>query len=331
MERMTFSCSIPGHCTRKIMVVTPRRSRHRAISDDETVARELAEALVEALAGRERLVLLPAAVRAILRPQERRRLRERGRRVGGHVAFFDQRRLDRGRPPELETRRAEELELALERRHGRVGIHQPRVAQARRAPDASVAVGRHPDRRARALHRTHRDPRRPQLEVAALVVDRLAAPQPLDDLEALDEAADAILRILPERLIFDVAIAEADTEDQPAVGDDVERGELLGDLDGVVQGKQQDAGAEDHAARLGGDPRQRRDRLEVRERIGQVVLARPYRAEAHGTREAYLLDVLAEANGLRLLRQVLDGEAEAELHSGSLQTRPAGGSSVTMN
>src|SRR5262249_48272232 len=112
---------------------------------------------------------------------------------------------------------------------------------------------------------------------------------------------------------------------------DVERRELLGDLDGMVQGQQQDAGAEDHAARLGGDTREGGNGLKVREWIGQVVLARPHRAEAPRAREPHLLDVLAEANGLRLLRQMLDGEAEAELHSGSLQTRPAGGSSVKVN
>ena len=86
-----------------------------------------------------------------------------------------------------------------------------------------------------------------------------------------------------------------------------------------------------HAARVGGEAGEGRDRLEVRERIGQVVLARPDRAEADGTREPHLLDVLAKANGLRLLRPMLDGEAQAEPHSGSLQTRPAGGSSVRLN
>ena len=99
----------------------------------------------------------------------------------------------------------------------------------------------------------------------------------------------------------------------------------------MVQGEQEDAGAEDHAAGVGGQTREGGDRLEVRERIGQIVLARPDRAEADGAREPHLLDVLAETNGLRLLRQVLDGEAEAELHSGSLQTRPTGGSSVNVN
>src|SRR5262245_48076472 len=61
------------------------------------------------------------------------------------------------------------------------------------------------------------------------------------------------------------------------------------------------------------------------------MLARPHRAEPHGAGEPDLLDVLAEADGLRLLLTVLDGEAEAELHSGSLQTRPDAGSSVSVN
>src|SRR6058998_417523 len=37
------------------------------VADDEAVARELSEAGVECLPGRQRLVLLPAAVRAVLR------------------------------------------------------------------------------------------------------------------------------------------------------------------------------------------------------------------------------------------------------------------------
>ena len=101
-----------------------------------------------------------------------------------------------------------------------------------------------------------------------VVVDRLAAPQPLDHLEPLDQTADAIFGILSERAILDVAVAEADAEDQTTVGDDVEGRQLLGDLDGMMQGQQEHAGAEDHAARVGGEARERRDRLEVGERIG---------------------------------------------------------------
>src|SRR5262245_26653138 len=53
----------------------------RRITDDEAIARELAEAGVEALARRQRLVLLPATVGGVLGPDEGRRLRDRRRVV----------------------------------------------------------------------------------------------------------------------------------------------------------------------------------------------------------------------------------------------------------
>src|SRR5882724_469077 len=303
----------------------------RGVADDEAVACQLREARVEALAGGQCLVLFPAPVRGILRPEDRRRLRHGRRRLGRHVAFLDQRRLDGRRAPKLPPSAQKKLELTLERRERGVGVHEPGVAQPRGAPNTGVAVGGHPDRRAGTLHRAHRDPRGSQAEVPALVVDGFAAPQPLDDLEPLDEATDAVLRVVPQRAVLDVPIAETDAEDQPAVRDHVERRELLGDLDGMVEGQQENPGAQDHAASVGGEAREGRDRLEIGERIGQVVLARPHRAEADGARESDLLDVLAEADGLRLLREVLHGEAEAEPHSGSLHTRPATGSSVSVN
>src|SRR3989442_12027353 len=65
------------------------------VADQEAVARQLREARVEALAGRERLVLLPAAVRAVLRVQERRGFRERPGRLRRDVALLDERGLRR--------------------------------------------------------------------------------------------------------------------------------------------------------------------------------------------------------------------------------------------
>src|SRR6266545_2196742 len=303
----------------------------RGVADDEAVARQLVEARVEGLAGGQRLVLFPAPVRLVFRSEDRLRLRDGRRGLRRHVTLLDQRRLDRRRPPELASRGPKELELALERRELGVGVHQPGVAETRGAPDAGIAVGGEPDRRARALERAHRDARAAQAEVAALVGDGLAAPQPLDDLEALDQTTDALLRVVPHCQVLDAAVPEADTEDQVAVRNHVERRELLGDLDRVVQREQENAGAECHAPGVGGEAREGRDRLEVRERIGEIVLARPDRAEPDCARKPDLLDVLAEAGRLRLLGEMLNGEAEAELHSGSLHTRPAAGSSVSVN
>src|SRR5262245_48974030 len=85
------------------------------ITEDESITRQILEARVEAFAGRERLVLLPAPVRAVLLAEERRRLRRRSGRLRRHVALLDQRGLGGRRPAGLAPGSSEELELALER------------------------------------------------------------------------------------------------------------------------------------------------------------------------------------------------------------------------
>src|SRR5204862_1657467 len=302
----------------------------RRVADDEALARQLLEAPREGLAGGQRLVLLPAPVRTVLRVQERGGLRERRGRRRRDVALLDQRRLERGRAPELPTRRPEERLLALEGRERRVRVHQPGVAEARRAPDARVGVRRKPDGRAGALQRTQRDSHVAEAEVLALVAHRLAVPQLLDHLETLDEARDPRLRVLAHRLVLHVPVAEADAEDEPPARDHVERGDLLGNLDRVVEREEETARAERHAGGVGRDAPERRDRLEVGERGGEIVLARPHGGEAQRARQPDLLDVLLEPCRLRLVRKVLDREPEAELH-GSRHTRPGGGSSVKAN
>src|SRR2546427_9334808 len=94
---------------------------------------------------------------------------------------------------------------------------------------------------------------------------------------------------------------------------------------GMVERQEQAPRPERHAGGLGGDAGERRDRLEVGERVGEIVLARPDRGEPHGTREPDLLDVLLEAGRLRVLRQVLDREPDAELHSCGSRTPTGSG------
>jgi hypothetical protein len=183
---------------------------------------------------------------------------------------------------------------------------------ARRTPMSVLAAsqigGRGP------LQRWHRDPHLAQLEVLALIVDRLAAPQSLQGLQPLHEAADSLAGVHPHRLVLGVAIAKTEAHDQPPAADHVERGELLGEIDRLVQRQQQHAGAEHHALGLGRHACQRRQRLEVRERLGEIVLARPDGRKSDSASQAHLLDVLGEARGLRVLRAVLDREREAESH-----------------
>jgi hypothetical protein len=72
--------------------------------------------------------------------------------------------------------------------------------------------------------------------VSAGIAHGLARPEPLDDLDPLDEAAEPPHRVLAHGLILDVAVTEPDAEDEAPAADDVERGDLFGDLDGMVEG-----------------------------------------------------------------------------------------------
>src|SRR5437660_1187731 len=93
------------------------------------------------------------------------------------------------------------------------------------------------------------------------------------------------LRVLAHRLVLHVPVAEADAEDEPPARDHIERGDLLGDLDRVVKREEETPRAERHAGGVGGDPPERRDRLEVGERGGEIVLARPHGGEADRARQ----------------------------------------------
>ena len=142
--------------------------------------------------------------------------------------------------------------------------------------------------------------------MSARIAHGLARPEALDDLEPLDEAAEPPRRVLAHGLVLDVAVAEPDAEDEAAAADDVERGDLLGDLYGMMQGEEQDSGAERHGSGFGRDPREDRNRLEVGEGGREIVLAGPNGIEADGRRQSHLLEVLLEAAGLRVIRRVLD-------------------------
>src|SRR5205809_1206059 len=111
--------------------------------------------------------------------------------------------------------------------------HASAIRAARRTATSPLAAI--PDGRARALERGQRDAHVLQAKVSALVGDRLARPQALDDLERLDVAAHALLRVQVHGLGLGIAVAEADTEDEAAARDHVERRHLLGDVERLVE------------------------------------------------------------------------------------------------
>src|SRR5262249_36633344 len=173
-----------------------------------------------------------------------------------------------------------------------------------------------PDGWARTLERGQRDADVLQVKVAALVGDRLARKQALDDLERLDVTAHALFRVHVPGLGLDVAVSETDARNEPTPPEHLQPGHLRGDVERLVERQEQDASADRHAVGLRGDPPEHRKRLEVGERMREVVLAGEDQIEADGARQPYLLDVIPEALDLRVARPMLDREAEPELDHG---------------
>ena len=66
-----------------------------------------------------------------------------------------------------------------------------------------------------------------------------------------------------EGVELNVAVAQADAEDEVAPGDDVERRHCLRRVDGIVQVEQQDAETDRHLAGFCSEPRQEWHRLQL--------------------------------------------------------------------
>ena len=111
--------------------------------------------------------------------------------------------------------------------------------------------------------------------VGAVVGERVVGPQALEHVEALAEAAQALAPVdaVPGELVAGVALAEPDVD--AAVRQHVERGDVLGEADGVVQRQQQEVEADPHPFRPGGDGGGEGDDRRRVAVVGEVVLGEP--------------------------------------------------------
>src|SRR5262249_27096569 len=126
-------------------------------------------------------------------------------------------------------------------------------------------------------------------------------------------------------------------EQEAPAGDDVHEGADLGDLDRVVQGQEDQVGADRKAGCFDGDAleqRQLRIKMETRRR---VMLARPDRIEAERADQPRLLERLGEPPRRIVALGMLRVEINAELeHGGSCspdgaQRNPGEGSVARMS
>lgn len=116
----------------------------------------------------------------------------------------------------------------------------------------------------------------------ALERDLLLRPKLDEKREAFRQPAGAVAQVEAKSGELLGAPALGDGEHRPAIAHRVQRGNLLGKLDGVMEGQEHD-GPKAQMTCLSSEPGQGDEVLEPRLRIAEVVLAQPDRVEAQIT------------------------------------------------
>ena len=157
--------------------------------------------------------------------------------------------------------RGEACVRACDRLHGAA---QPCIAEARRTVDRDVSHAGHPQRRVGLLHRPRVHGERGERPEAALICRVLVLPYEPQDREGFLHAGAALAEIRTVHVVLEVPPSAADAERRTSARDLVERGDLLGDSNRIVNRQLEDAGPH---PQCGGT---RRDRREEGERIAHV-------------------------------------------------------------
>ena len=148
-----------------------------------------------------------------------------------------------------------------------------------------------------------------------MVGEGFGPPGQAEDLDPLLDERGSVFPRDAEGLELLDAVAQADTEDQPAAGDRVDDGGVLGDAQRVMQGKQQHPRADVDAAGAGGNGGGRREQRGAVAVIEEVMLGEPDVIVAHRLGGSGLIEDLAvdlrprpaEAAGVR----AVEDDAEA--------------------
>ena len=153
-----------------------------------------------------------------------------------------------------------------------------------------------------------------QLKEAAFECDHLLGPQPLDQLERLQHARHPFLPGHAERLVFDFAIADADTEHDAAFRHYIEARDVLSDLDRVQERQQQYRQTKVHRPGIGCQPRQQRHALQGLIWRRQIVMPRRNAIEPGIAGEAGQFRGLAKPAHRIVRARVLGHQEHAEFH-----------------
>ena len=140
------------------------------------------------------------------------------------------------------------------------------------APDRRIAHGGLPDLGVGLLVGAGRGPGVGDVVVPAVVGDLVFGPQTAHQSHGLGTAGAPLRHARAEGLALLGTVAQADAQNEASLRDMVERRDLLGYLHRVQQRQQQHRRRQFHVARLGRQPGQHRPRLEMLERIDQIMV-----------------------------------------------------------
>jgi hypothetical protein len=197
-------------------------------------------------------------------------------------------------------------------------VEQEVVAEVGDLFDRLRASGAHPQRRVRLLSRRRLDDDVVELEVLAAMRPRaVERPRLQYHLEALVEPLIRLFHRNAESRELVVAIPLPDAEVDPAAGQEVYGGDLLGQQHGVVPGQGDHGGAESQGRRACADPGQQVQRGGDLTEPGEVVLDHKRADVAERLRPDVVLDELSEAGpavDVRAAPLCLRAPEKSELH-----------------
>ena len=151
------------------------------------------------------------------------------------------------------------------------------------------------------------------VEMRALHRHLVLSPEPLDRFQVLEKPRHTVLRRRAESLELHLAIAEPGAEGEAPAGHHIEGGELLGEVEWLVQRQQHDAGDQPQVRRLPHDAGEERYLLELLQRIAGEMLALHQAVEAELVGPARLVQLvlgpLHHVVALRILRPHADAVA----------------------
>ena len=175
-------------------------------------------------------------------------------------------------------------------------VEQEIVAVGGDLLDRGRAAGAHPQRRMRLLRGGRLDDDVVELPVLAVMGPRrIRGPRLEHDLQRFLESRLGLLHGNAEAGELVVPVALADAEVEPAVGQQVERGGLLGQQHRVVPGQRHDGGAQAQRGGAGADPGQEIQRRGDLAEAGEVMLDDERAVEAEGFGLDVVLDEVPEA------------------------------------